>query len=176
MPDDSGELREDPVDEWFVEFHGDLLRFARCRLARYRPRLTPGPEDVVNEVWLKLKKRQRPFSNKDHFRAVAVLSVVHWIADYAKRTGRKPPRDPFPSELVGGGRSPSLSAAAREALERLAQRNRRWFDAFVDHHFVGSTIREVADHLGVSESTAKAYLTRARAFLRRLLGPSRGGA
>lgn len=74
--------------------------------------------------------------------------------------------DPTVHELPVGGPDTSESFELREALGRLSRPIRA---AVVLHHMVGLSVRETADALGVSETTAKARLATGLARLRELL-------
>ena len=71
---------------------------------------------------------------------------------------------------VDSGASSDAIVALDAALERLSNKDKAKADVVRLRHFVGLTIRQVADILGISPTTAKRYWIYSRAWLLRGIG------
>ena len=77
---------------------------------------------------------------------------------------------------TASGRDPCPFLDLDEALDRLKERNERWFHVVTYRHFSGRSIRETAELLGVSEATVRKDWVLARAWLYGEISRGNGGA
>ncbi len=125
---------------------------------------------LVHEAYEKLARGDGPFADRQHFFRVAARAMRDVLVDHAraqqrqKRGGgvRPLPLDEMrlvPTEQAG----PLL--ALDEALTRLNGLDARQAHIVELRYFVGLSIPEAADVLGLSEATVKRDWTAARAWL-----------
>jgi RNA polymerase sigma factor (TIGR02999 family) len=104
----------------------------------------------------------------------------HWRRKRARKRGGK--RQPLPL----GDHEPTAQRGDEfeqfefldldQALDRLEQRNDRWFSVAMHRYFGGRTVEETAELLGLSPATVKKDWQLARGWLRReLAGGSENG-
>ena len=74
---------------------------------------------------------------------------------------------PLSGKEAGGGKSAEDGAllAVNEALDKLAEQHPRQAELVKLRYFVGMTVKEAAEVLGISADTAKDYSAHARAWL-----------
>ncbi len=172
----------------YDQHRGDLLRFLRARTRDHAE-----AEDVVQELWLRLRDlRPGPISNA---RAYLYQMANNLVLDRARERRRRSIRDqnwteqsyalaPGPDgevQTVDPGQTPEaqlVEAEEQRALEKaiaeLPEGARR---AFCLHKIDGLSHAEVAVRLGISRSGVEKHIAVAMKNLRRLLadcGP--GGA
>ncbi len=148
-----------------------------------RPRRTPSRDDhtwqptaLVHEAYLRLMgQTQVTWQNRAHFFGIAAQVMRRLLVDHARR-GQAARRD--------GGRPVTLDDAlgdtiavtpedvldVHEALDRLARVDPRQARLVELRFFVGLTIDECAEVLGISAATVSREWTLARAWLHRELG------
>jgi RNA polymerase sigma factor (TIGR02999 family) len=149
----------------------ELRRLAAHKMASEAPGQTLQPTALVHEVWLKLTGNEnRRWKDRAHFFAAAAEAMRRILVDNArrKRTARR-----------GGVRGERVELedlalvvpnedqmlAVDEALEKFAAQDKEKADLVKLRYFVGMTIEETAEVLGISEGTAKRYWAYARAWL-----------
>ena len=173
---DLGAGREEAFDELLPEVLDALRRIARRQLRGERPGHTLNTTALVNEAYLKLvADAHKDWQNRAHFFAVAARAMRQVLIGYARKRS---------AEKRGGGairvtfdeRHPPLGdthldtlEALDEALERLEQINPRHVRVVECRFFVGLTIEETAEALGVSPVTVARDWRMARAWLRHAL-------
>jgi len=157
--------------------YGELRRLAAARLAGERPGQTLQATALVHEAYLRLVGDQQ-FDGRGHFFAAA-QAMRRILIDRARRDrrlryggglrrehldGYEPVADlhPDPIELL----------ALNEALEKLETTSPRRAELVKLRYFAGLTLTEVAGLLGISQSTAEADWTSAKAWLKREMGES----
>ena len=151
--------------------YAELRRLAAHKMAGENPGQTLQPTALVHEAWLKLVGQQnRHWQNRNHFFAAAAQAMRQILTDNARRKLRL---------RHGGGQqrvdlddcaeavaSPDEQIlAVDEALEKLARLDPQRAEVVKLRYFVGLTISEVAEVMGISEPTAKRYWSFARAWL-----------
>jgi RNA polymerase sigma-70 factor, ECF subfamily len=143
------------------------------------------PTALVHDVWEKLTgQRDVEWQGRAHFYALASKLMRRILVDHArarlrqKRGGdvKKVALDDAALDHAVAD-APSLLSAARgddvlavdEALEKLAQLDARQARIVEMRFFVGLTVDEVAEVLGVSRRTVEAEWTMVKAWLRKEL-------
>ncbi len=129
---------------------------------------------LVNEAWLRLAgTEQQSWADPREFLLVAAAVMRSILVDYARRrnAAKRPnpadrvsvddiePGDPFGADLL----------AMDQALEQLAELDRRQAQIVELRYFAGLNIPETAEALAISESTVTREWRMARAWLQRAL-------
>ncbi|WP_218827654.1 sigma-70 family RNA polymerase sigma factor [Rubricoccus marinus] len=167
---DEGALRD------LIPLVYDQLRTLARQQRRYRASgETVNTTALVHEAYEKLARgssaaQSHGFADRQHFFRVAARAMREVLVDHARKQN---------SEKRGGGLQPlalneALVAAPEmaaplialdEALTRLATLNGRQAQVVELRYFVGLTIPETADILGLSHATVERDWTSARAWL-----------
>src|SRR5215472_10461589 len=151
--------------------YAELRRLAAHKMAGENPGQTLQPTALVHEAWLKLGGGEnRHWQNRNHFIAAAAEAMRRILTDNARRKLRV--------RHGGGQQRVDLDDCAEavkskdeqvlavdEALEKLACLDPQRAEVVKLRYFVGLTISEVAEVMGISEPTAKRYWAFARAWL-----------
>lgn len=164
---------ESPDDILSVVYQ-ELRLLAAARMAREEPGQTLQPTALVHEVWLRLGgENQPPWKNRAHFFAAAAEAMRRILVENARRKLR----------VRHGGELTKVSASAtafdvaapqlddadvlrlNDALDRLANQDGRKAELVKHRYFVGLTLEEAAEVLGISDRTAKRDWAYARAWL-----------
>ncbi len=157
-------------DQLLPLVYEELRRLAAQKMALETPGQTLQPTALVHEVWLRLAgDESRRWQDRSHFFAAASEAMRRILVDNARRKL---------AQRHGGGQErvdlaqiePAISnddqlLAVNEALEKLAARDKQKAELVKLRYFVGMTIEEAAQVLGISEGTAKRYWAYARAWL-----------
>ena len=182
MNEDRGEkTRPDEVSTWSTELCHELRRMAANQLARQPPGHTLQATALVHEAWLKLGGGDQRWQSRAHFFGAAAQAMRQILIDQARRKaairhgGGQERVDLNESKIIGGAPDEQL-LEVNEALDRLAAHDAVKAELVKLKYFVGLSLGEAAEVLGVSEPTAKRYWTYARAWLFRELRRERGDA
>lgn len=162
------------AEELLPVVYAELRRLAAAKLARETPGQTLQPTALVHEAWLRLgADRQPAWANRAHFFAAAAEGMRRVLIDRARRKR---------AVRHGGGlarlsadatgfdlAAPTLDAdellLLNDALDALAAHDPRKADLVKQRYFVGLTLEEAAEVLGISLRTAKRDWAYARAWL-----------
>jgi RNA polymerase sigma factor (TIGR02999 family) len=167
----AGEAGAPGANELLSLVYEELRRLAAARMASETPGQTLQPTALVHEAWLRLSRdKSRRWNDRTHFFAAAAESMRRILVDNArrKRAARR-----------GGGRDrvemPDLASAivenedkviaVDEALEKFARLDPDKAELVKLRYFVGMTLEQAAESLGISERTAKRHWAFARAWL-----------
>ncbi len=154
--------------------YDELRRLAASRLARETAGQTLQPTALVHEVWLRLGGEQQPgWSNRAHFFAAAAEAMRRILIDNARRKravrhGGELSRvnaDATGFDLAAPAEGSEDLQIVSEALDAFAAHDARKAELVKLKYFVGLTLEEAADVLGVSHRTAKRDWAYARAWL-----------
>jgi RNA polymerase sigma factor (TIGR02999 family) len=162
--------------------YDELRRLAAERMAREKPGQTLQPTALVHEAYLRLvaspgrvSGESKPhWDSRGHFFAAAAEAMRRILIDNARRklsgkhggdlVHREADPDDFP---VVNPRDPLEIMAVHEALDRLAEKAPRKAELVKLRYFLGCTMAEAAQILGVAPATAAEDWTYAKAWLRR---------
>lgn len=162
------------AEELLPLVYDELRRLAAARMARESPGQTLQATALVHEAWLRLGGENQPaWANRAHFFAAAAEAMRRILIDNARRK----------LALRHGGKLEKLSASAtnfelpaaaaddrelllvNDALEALAAHDPRKADLVKQRYFIGLTLEEAAEVLGISLRTAKRDWVYARTWL-----------
>jgi RNA polymerase sigma factor (TIGR02999 family) len=172
-----GETRS--VEQWLPLVYEELRKLAAAKMANEAPGHTLQPTALVHEAWLKLSGHQEQrWQNRAHFFGAAAEAMRRILIDNARRKhalrhggGQKPVPLLDDAEIAAAAADDQL-LAVHEALEKLAALDPAKAELVKLRYFVGLTIDEAAEVLGISQPTAKRYWAFARAWLyREIAGP-----
>ena len=154
--------------------YDELRKLARARLARERqPHQTLQPTALVHEAWLRLTHdEKRKWNDRTHFFAAAAEAMRRILVDNvrrkrAERHGGSLERVEMPDNACAVAGNDDQILAVNEALETLAAQDKQKAELVKLRYFVGMTIEEAADVLGISVATAYRHWAYARAWLAR---------
>jgi len=150
----------------------ELHKLAAQKMARESPGQTLQATALVHEAWLRLGGADQPtWQNRAHFFGAAAEAMRRILIDSARR--KKAARHGGHLERVTAS-AMDIAADAddrllviHEALERLAAHDALKAELVKLRYFVGLTIVQAAQVLGISEATAKRHWAYARAWLYR---------
>ena len=165
------------AEELLPLVYDELRRLAAARMAQERPGQTLQPTSLVHEAWLRLAGGgNRRWESRAHFFAAAAEAMRRILIESARRKL---------AQRRGGGQHrvdiQEIQIAAplskddellelHEALEHFAAQDPRKAELVKLRYFVGLTIEEAAEVLGISAPTAKRWWSYARAWLYREIG------
>jgi RNA polymerase sigma factor (TIGR02999 family) len=167
-------------DELLPLVYGELRKLAAAKMANEAPNQTLQPTALVHEAWLRLVGEANPqFANRAHFFAAAAEAMRHILIDKARRKravrhgGDQQRVDIEGMEIAVLGNEDEL-LAVNEALDKLAAQNKLEAELVKLRYFIGMTLDEAAEVLGISARTANNYWAHARAwFFREIKAQSR---
>jgi RNA polymerase sigma factor (TIGR02999 family) len=137
----------------------ELRRMAVAQLRNERTDHTLQPTALVNEVFLKMAGgRNMDWKNRAHFYALASKAMRRILVDHARSHGRLKrggewQRVEFENGLAYQPEKSWQLVALDEALDRLAEWDRRQSDIVEMRFFGGLSDEEVAESLGISSRT-----------------------
>jgi RNA polymerase sigma factor (TIGR02999 family) len=159
------------ADELLPLVYGELRKLAASKMVNESPNQTLQPTALVHEAWLRLVGNGEPqFANRAHFFAAAAEAMRRILIDKARRKkairhgGDQQRAEIEAVEVAAPGDDDEL-LAVNEALDKLAAQNQVEAELVKLRYFVGMTLEEAAEALGISPRTADNYWAHARAWL-----------
>jgi RNA polymerase sigma factor (TIGR02999 family) len=153
--------------------YDELRRIAAGYIRRERPGQTLQATALVNEAFVRLaSERPRAFANRQHFVAIAALSMRQILVQRARarkaaKRGGAPDRVTLDERLVSTEPPGVDVLALDEALTRLATFDPEQARIVELRYFGGLTVEETAEVMGTSPATVKRQWAMARAWLKR---------
>ena len=151
--------------------YGELRKLAASKMANEAAGHTLQPTALVHEAWVRLVGDASPkFANRAHFFAAAAEAMRRILVDQGRRKralrhgGGQEGVDIEELDLAAPEADTQL-LAVHEALDKLAVHHPVKSEVVKLRYFIGLTIAETAEVLGISEPTAKNYWAWARVWL-----------
>jgi RNA polymerase sigma factor (TIGR02999 family) len=155
----------------------ELRRLAAAKMAKEAPGHTLQPTALVHEAWLRLVEGEaRRFDNRGHFFATAAEAMRRILIEAARRKhsqqrGGHLQREELTESTLVLERPTDEILAVDEALTKLAGADPLAADLVKLRYFVGLSLPEAAEALGISPRTADRVWAYARSRLHQELGP-----
>ncbi len=170
------------ADELLPLVYAELRKLAAYKMAHLAAGHTLQPTALVHEVWLRLAGSDNPtFENRAHFFAAAAEAMRHLLIDNARRRlarrhGGGLQRVDFENVDIAMPADEDHLLAVNDALDQLAARSPVEAQVVKLRFFVGMTVAESGEVLGLSERTIKQYWSHAKTWLYREIQSKSGGA
>ncbi len=163
-----------PASEEAPLVYYELRRLAAALMRRERPGGTLQPTALVHEAYLRLAGAGSPWTDRKHFLAIAARSMRQILVERARARGAQKrwaalDRVSLRESLAAAPGQEALLPALDEALTRLEQIDPEQARIIELRYFVGLSIEETAEVLGLSPATLKRRWALARAWLFREL-------
>jgi RNA polymerase sigma factor (TIGR02999 family) len=156
--------------------YDELRQLAARQLARENPGQTLDGTALVHEAYLRLvgASPAQHWHGRRHFFAAAAEAMRHILVENARRKrrlrrGGDRKRLPLNDALLAEKATDDRLLAVHEALADLAQQDETIAEVVKLRYFVGLTIQQTAEALGISVRTANRHWAYARAHLYRQL-------
>ena len=149
----------------------ELRRLAAAKIASEKPGQTLQATALVHEAWLRLTNdEKRQWNDRTHFFAAAAEAMRRILVDNARRKrterhGGRQQRVEMLEIASPEARNDDQILAVSDALEKFVAEDKQKAELVKLRYFVGMTIEEAAEALGISAPTAKRYWAYARAWL-----------
>jgi RNA polymerase sigma factor (TIGR02999 family) len=170
------------ADQLLPLVYHELRRLAAQRLAREKPGQTLDATALVHEAYLRLvAPGEKPDStapphwdNRRHFFAAAAEAMRRILVENARRKGREKrggalARVPLEAADLPAPEPSDDLVALDEALTRLAQADAQAAELVKLRYFVGLSLPQAAEILGIAPRSADRLWAYARAWLREAL-------
>lgn len=172
IPERVGPEQPKTAEELLVLVYDELRKLAAHKLAREAPGRTLQPTALVHEAWLRLGgDPQAAWQSRAHFFGAAAEAMRRILIDRArKRAVRQASGLASPEELnesqIEFQAPPEEMLAVHEALDSLAQIDSAAAELVKLRYFVGLTLSQAAEVLGLSLRSAERLWSGSRAWLR----------
>ena len=171
VPSSAEGARPQPASDLLPLVYEELRKLAAHKLANEAPGQTLQPTALVHEAWLRLSgSSYQHWHNRTHFFRTAAECMRRILIDNARRKGQL--RHGGGQQRVALEHVDLASAsdddqlfAVNDALDKLAAQSKSEAELVKLRYFVGMTLEEAAEALGISARTADNYWAHARAWL-----------
>ena len=153
--------------------YSELRRLAAARMARIQAGQTLQPTALVHEAYLRLVGHQpQKWDGRAHFFSAAAEAMRRILIENARRKsalrhGGGQQRLNIDEVEIASAAQDDEMLAVNEALEAFAKRDPQKAELVKLRYFVGMTLDEAAEVLGLSNTMAKRHWVYARAWLLR---------
>ena len=156
--------------------YNELRRLAAAYMRRERPGQTLQATALVHEAYMRLARGEPAWTDRNHFLGIAARSMRQILVDRARARGAQKrwagmDRVTLTEALAvpGSGQDGAMLPALDEALDRLERLDPEQARIIELRYFIGLSVEEAADALGMSPATLKRRWALARAWLFREL-------
>jgi RNA polymerase sigma factor (TIGR02999 family) len=152
--------------------YDELRRLAAAKMANEAPGQTLQPTALVHEAWLRLAgATPQSWNGREHFFRAAAEAMRRILVDRARqrtaaKRGHNPQRTEWSDSKLQAVSPDEQMLAIHEALDQLALRDPVAADLVKLRYFVGLSMAEAAESLGLPLRTAERMWTFARTWLR----------
>jgi RNA polymerase sigma factor (TIGR02999 family) len=159
------------ADQLLPLVYDELRKLAAHKMAHEIPGQTLQPTALVHEAWLRLKVNQnRHWNGRAHFFGAAAEAMRRILIENARRKraarhgGGEAKLDINEIEISTTAPDDELLGVS-EALEKLAAHDAQMAELVKLRYFVGLSVEDAAEVLGISGRTAERWWTYSRAWL-----------
>jgi RNA polymerase sigma factor (TIGR02999 family) len=159
------------ADKLLPLVYEELRKLAAAKMAHERPGQTLQPTALVHEAWLRLGGDQdAKWGDRAHYFAAAAEAMRRILIDNARRKlarrhGGGQERVPIDDVEIADAPKDDDLLAINDALEKLAAQDNKKAELVKLRYFVGLSVDEAAEVLGIAPRTAKLWWSYARAWL-----------
>ena len=163
------------ADKLLPLVYEELRKLAAHKMANEAAGQTLQATALVHEAWMRLVGKENPkFENRAHFFAAAAeamrrILINNALRKRALRHGGGQQRVDFALAEIASPSDDDQLLAVNEALDKLAALTKPEAELVKLRYFVGMTLEEAAEVLGISARTADNYWAHARVWLFREL-------
>ena len=165
---------DDPraADQLLPLVYEELRKLAAARMAQEKPGQTLQATALVHEAWLRLAgSGEQQWRGRSHFFGAAAEAMRRVLIDQARRKaslkrGADQPLDELQESTLESTKPTDEILAVHEALDALAAEDALSAEVVKLRYFVGLTIPEIAQVLGISPRSADRHWCFARAWLK----------
>ncbi len=148
----------------------ELRQLASAKLARESPNQTLQATALVHEAWMRLGEPNKGWENRAHFFSAAAEAMRRILIDRARARHRlKRGGDWDQTDLANvtmATEDPDeVILAVHEAVEKLNAEDEIKAEIVKMRYFIGLSHEEIAEALGMGESTVRRHWTFARCWL-----------
>jgi len=175
----SGQSNPPTANELLSLVYDELRRLAAAKMASEAPGHTLQATALVHEAWLRLMaNEQRQWNDRTHFFAVAAEAMRRILVDSARRKlaqrrGGRAQRTELPDIACPVAENEDQIVAVSAALDEFAAVDKQKAELVKLRYFVGMTVEEAAEVVGISVPTAHRHWAYARAWLARRIASNR---
>lgn len=160
------------AEELLPLVYQELRRLAASRMAQEKTAQTLQPTALVHEAWLRLAggSKDGKWNGRGHFFGAAAEAMRRILIENARRKraarhgGGQAKLDINEIEIATATKDDELLAVS-DALEKFSARDKQKAELVKLRYFVGLTIEEAAEVLGISVPTADRWWNFSRAWL-----------
>ena len=160
------------AEELLPLVYQELRRLAASRMAQEKTAQTLQPTALVHEAWLRLAggSQDGKWNGRGHFFGAAAEAMRRILIENARRKraarhgGGQAKLDINEIEIATATKDDELLAVS-DALEKFSARDKQKAELVKLRYFVGLTIEEAAEVLGISVPTADRWWNFSRAWL-----------
>jgi RNA polymerase sigma-70 factor (ECF subfamily) len=154
--------------------YDELRRLAAAYMRRERPGQTLQATALVHEAYMRLAGAGTPWHDERHFVGIAARSMRQILVERARARGAQKrwaalDRVSLSDSIAAAADEDAMLPALDEALTRLEQLDPEQARIVELRYFVGLSVEETADAMGMSPATLKRRWSLARAWLFREL-------
>ena len=142
----------------------ELKKIARKYMHRERPEHLLQPTALVNEALIKLIRENLSYENRKHFYFLVAKRMRQVLIDYARRTPRVEYLE-VGENMLTVARSQQL-LLLDDALRKLGELDKRKAKIVECRFFIGLSVEETADVLGVAKTTVERDWSFSRRWLK----------
>lgn len=158
--------------QWIERLYADLHNMAAAYMRNETNTVSLSPTVLIHELYLRLPGEEGDRLSRTHFFALAAGTMRRALVDQARFRKRKKRGGDLNKRHLGDWDAISLEnsddvLALDEALNDLAELDKRQSQIVEMRFFGGMTVAEVAEELKLSKRTVEADWTMAKAWLRR---------
>jgi len=167
------ESGESQAEELLPVVYEELRRLAYRKMAGERAGHTLQATALVHEAWLRLEGAgSGGWQNRNHFFGAAAEAMRRILVDHARKTnsqkrGSGAPKVELVESSVVMSAPPDELLAVHDALGRLEEEDPQTAELVKLRYFVGMTMSEAAEALGLKKRSAEALWTYGKAWLHR---------